>query len=168
MNHQTNSKTYIRSSELAKQSGVSTDTLRHYERKGLIPPPRRSQNGYREYPAQTLDRVLLVRRALAVGFTLTELADILRLRDRGGAPCRQVRALTAVKLEAVEERLKEMGLLRDELRVLLGEWDALLESTTPGEPVRLLERLPSSVRTQLQASPFRPSAFRNEGRNRHE
>ena len=71
---------FLRAGELARASGVSTDTLRHYERKGVLPAPRRSPNGYREYPAEALARVLLVRRALAVGFTLDELAQILRAR----------------------------------------------------------------------------------------
>ena len=117
--HRTSSKAYLRSGELAEQAGVSTDTLRHYERKGLIPAPRRSQNGYREYPADTLDRVRLVRRALTVGFTLDELIPILRERDKGGAPCRQVRALTAVKLEKLEGQLKQISALRDELHEAL-------------------------------------------------
>jgi DNA-binding transcriptional MerR regulator len=163
----TSSKAYLRSGELAEQAGVSTDTLRHYERKGLIPAPRRSQNGYREYPANTLDRVRLVRRALTVGFTLDELIPILRERDKGGAPCRQVRALTAMKLEKIEEQLKQIGALRDELHGLLIEWDSLLESTAPGQPVRLLESLSSSPRiADRRLSPLYTSAFQNEGKRR--
>jgi DNA-binding transcriptional MerR regulator len=92
----------LRSGELARLAGVSTDTLRHYERRGLIAAPGRSGNGYREYPSEALDRVRLVRSALAVGFTLDELVDILAVRDRGGAPCRRARALLEEKLEAVE------------------------------------------------------------------
>src|ERR671928_552127 len=98
-------KTYMRAGELARAAGVSTDTLRHYERKGVLQRPRRSPNGYREYPTDALARVLLVRRALAYGFTLDELARVLRARERGGAPCREVRALAAAKLSDVEARL---------------------------------------------------------------
>nr|MDQ5839375.1 MerR family transcriptional regulator [Acidobacteriota bacterium] len=86
-------KEFLRAGELARAAGVSTDTLRHYERKGVLACPRRSANGYREYPADALARVRLVRRALAVGFTLDELARILRARERGVAPCREVREL---------------------------------------------------------------------------
>lgn len=60
--------------------------MRHYERKGVLAVPRRSRNGYREYPAEALERVRLVRRALAVGFTLDALARILKERARGRAP----------------------------------------------------------------------------------
>src|SRR5437763_13872849 len=91
-------KTYLRAGELARASGVSTDTLRHYERKGVLPRPRRSPNGYREYAAESLARVLLVRRALASGFTLDELARGMRARQRGGSPCRAVGAHAAPKL----------------------------------------------------------------------
>ena len=155
----------MRSGEMARDAGVSTDTLRHYERKGLIAPPRRSQNGYREYSAQSLDRVRLVRRALAVGFTLDELTRILGVRDKGGAPCRQVRNLAAQKLETLEAQIEEMGALRDEMRGLLSEWDSLLESATPGQPVRLLERIASSARiNERKVSPFRSALQRKKRR----
>lgn len=130
----------LRSGELAKLSGVSTDTLRHYERKGLLAPAR-AANGYRQYPAQALDRVRLVQRALAVGFSLDELARLLQVRDQGGAPCRQVRALAAAKLQDLEARIREMTTLRDEMRGLLAEWDARLAGTPEGERAWLLEGL---------------------------
>jgi len=134
-------KTYMRAGELARAAGVSTDTLRHYERKGVLPRPRRSPNGYREYAAESLARVLLVRRALTFGFTLDELARVLRARERGGAPCREVRALAASKLAGVEARLRELASLRDELRATLDEWDSRLSKTAAGERARLLESL---------------------------
>jgi DNA-binding transcriptional MerR regulator len=127
--------------ELAKAAGVSTDTLRHYERKGVLPRPRRAANGYRQYPPEALDRVRLVRRALAVGFTLDELAPVLSVRDRGAAPCRQVRELAAAKLAEVEERLTQMIELRDELRTTLKEWDGRLAETPDGRRAGLLEAL---------------------------
>jgi len=131
-------KKLLRSGELARLAGISTDTLRHYERKGLLAPGR-SPNGYREYPSGALERVRLVQRALSVGLTLEELSRILRVRDRGGAPCRQVRALVAAKLEALDERIRAMIALRDEMSALLGEWDAHLAETPEGERALLLE-----------------------------
>ena len=91
-------RTGFRSGELAKAAGVSRDTLRHYERKGIMQKPRRSANNYREYPQEALVRVQVVRRALAVGFTLDELSRIFRKRDAGEIPCRHVRDLAALKL----------------------------------------------------------------------
>jgi DNA-binding transcriptional MerR regulator len=132
---------YLRSAELAKLAGVSTDTLRHYERKGVLARPRRSANGYREYPASDLERVRLVRGALGIGFTLEELARILNVRDRGGAPCIQVRALAGTKLNEVETQLGELTVLRNELRRLLKNWDALLANNSRHERAGLLESL---------------------------
>ena len=134
----------MRAGELAKAAGVSTDTLRHYERKGVLPAPRRSANGYREYEPEALERVLLVRRALAVGFTLDELARILKASDRGGAPCREVRTLAAAKLSDVEARLVELLSLRDELQATLRDWDSRLSKTAADRPARLLESLAAS------------------------
>ena len=131
----------MRSGELARQTGVSTDTLRHYERMGVLPAPRRLENSYREYPPQALDRVMLVRRALAMGFSLTELARILKERDRGGAPCRQVRALAVEKLAQLERQIADAQLLRDQLKTTLKAWDKRLRSTPHGQPARLLDTL---------------------------
>ena len=136
---------YLRSAELARLAGVSTDTLRHYERKGLLARPRRSANGYREYPATDLDRVRLVRGALGIGFTLDELARILSVRDRGGAPCHEVRALAGSKLAEVESQLDELNSLRDELQRLLRNWDALLKKSSPSRRAGLLETLAESA-----------------------
>lgn len=134
-------KASIKAGELAKAAGVSTDTLRHYERKGVLQRPRRAANGYRQYPPEALDRVLLVRRALAFGFTLDELARVLSVRDRGEAPCGEVRALAAAKLAEVEERLSQLTELRGELRDTLKEWDARLARTSGGARAGLLESL---------------------------
>jgi DNA-binding transcriptional MerR regulator len=131
---------FLRAGELARLTGVSTDTLRHYERKGLL-QPRRSLNGYRAYSHHAVDRVMLIRNALAIGFGLDELARILKIRESGGAPCRQVRAMFAAKLNDLETLLDEMIARRDELRRLLKDWDQRLESADPGKPVRLLESL---------------------------
>jgi DNA-binding transcriptional MerR regulator len=105
-------KRFYRSGELAELAGVSSDTLRHYERKGVLARPLRKANDYRQYPVSALQRVRLIRRAIAVGFTLDELAYVQRachVHDRGGAPCMEVRALAAAKLSDIETRLREMS-----------------------------------------------------------
>ncbi len=103
----------LRAGELARRTGVSKDTLRFYEQKGLLPRPLRLANNYRAYPPETVGRVLWIRRVLAAGFTLDELARILALRERGGIPCRQVRDLGAAKLAEIEERLRDLETTRD-------------------------------------------------------
>jgi MerR family copper efflux transcriptional regulator len=143
--------TYLRSAQLAALSGVSTDTLRHYERKGLLRAGR-STNGYREYPPQSKDRVRLVQHALSVGFTLDELARLLKMREQGGTPCKEVRALAAAKLGALEEQLRGLSLLRNELRVMLQTWDAKLAGTRKGEQARLLDMLAAPTPALKRAS----------------
>jgi DNA-binding transcriptional MerR regulator len=127
--------------ELARLAGVSTDTLRHYERKRVLNLPTRSQSGYRRYPPEAVARVRLVRRALTIGFTLDELAGVLSERDRGGAPCRKVRTLVTERLAELEARLGDLTELRDELRVLLQDWDRRLARVPAGVQARLLDLL---------------------------
>jgi DNA-binding transcriptional MerR regulator len=141
MSGQSSKQESFLSGELAELAGVSSDTLRHYERKGVLPAPERTHNGYRRYPPEAIERVRLVRRALAVGFTLDELASILKARARGKAPCREVRDLAEKKLTQVEARLLELKTLRKELRATLDDWNARLSKAAPGERVGLLEAL---------------------------
>jgi DNA-binding transcriptional MerR regulator len=129
-----------RPGQLARITGVSADTLRHYERKGLL-KSRRSPNGYREYPHHSVDSVTLIRNALAIGFGLDDLAQILKIRDAGGAPCRKVHAMATAKLDELETLLREITKLRDGLRRLLKDWNRRLESTDNNEPARLLESI---------------------------
>ena len=134
-------KTALSSGELADLAGVSRDTLRHYERKGVLPRPLRGQNQYRKYPPEALQRVQLVRRALSVGFTLDELAKVLKVRDAGGAPCEEVRKLAAQKLLNVQDQLRELTALRDDLQETLKDWDTRLASRANGKRANLLESL---------------------------
>ena len=153
-------KEFLNSGELAKAAGVSTDTLRHYERKGVLMRPQRGRNGYRQYPASALDRVRLVRRALTVGFTLDELAGILRVHDGGGAPCHEVRALAASKLAQVETQLSDLTALRDELRTTLKDWDGRLKRRPIGARAHLLESLGSRESNATKSSRRFPSPLK--------
>ena len=130
----------LRSGELAALAKVSTDTLRHYERIGILPKPARTLSGYRVYSANSLDRVLLVRRALSLGFTLAELAKIMKIRDSGGAPCQQVQALARAKLAQVEDQLVALSELRARLQALISDWDQRLDQAS-GRRAGLLETL---------------------------
>jgi DNA-binding transcriptional MerR regulator len=134
-------KHYLRSGELAGVVGISTDTLRHYERMQLLAAPRRSPGNYRLYPPEAVDRVRLIQRALAVGFSLAELARILKIRDAGGSPCRQVKQLLELKLSRMDEQIADFVAMRDHLRTVLIDWDQRLARTSHGQPARLLETL---------------------------
>ncbi len=131
----------ILSGELARLCGVSPDTIRHYERVGVLPSAVRGSNGYRLFPRESVGRVMLIRRALAIGFSLEELARILRQRDSGAPPCRNVRAMAGGKLADLDRRIAEMMAMREELARILEEWDAKLSTTRDGEPAHLLHSL---------------------------
>jgi DNA-binding transcriptional MerR regulator len=131
----------ISSGELARLCGVSPDTIRHYERLGVLATAVRGANGYRRFGREAVDRVMLVRRAIAIGFSLAEIADILRQRDRGAAPCRRVRAMAQEKLTDLDRRIVEMTVMREELQTILEQWDSRLAATRDGEPALLLESL---------------------------
>lgn len=131
----------ISSGELARLCGVSPDTIRHYERLGVIATAARGANGYRRFERGTVERVRLVRRAVAIGFSLAEIADVLRQRDRGTPPCRRVRAMAEEKLSDLDRRIAEMTAMREELQTILEQWDSRLATTRDGEPARLLESL---------------------------
>jgi MerR family transcriptional regulator, Zn(II)-responsive regulator of zntA len=142
---------------------VSADTLRHYERRGLLPPPARLANRYRVYPAATLERVLLIQRALAVGFTLDELSRLLRARDAGHAPCAEVRTLAERKLREVDGQLENLASFRSALEGILRDWDLRLRDVRKGQPARLLESLPAAP---VRPSPLRAVAFEHRGSKR--
>jgi DNA-binding transcriptional MerR regulator len=129
----------LQSGELAQLGGVSRDTLRHYERKGLLPAAVRLENGYRCYPPQALDRVRLIRAALGIGFTVEELRGIFQSRDRGLAPCHQVHALAKEKARDLQLRIRELETLHKALQKAINGWERKLKSTAPGKRAGLLE-----------------------------
>ena len=143
----------MRSGQLARQTGVSTDTLRHYERLGLLPLPQRTAGNYREYPPTSPQRVELIRRALTIGFSLPELKTILALRDKGGAPCRHVRDLLRSKIHNLDQQIRNLVSLRAEMYRLSGEWDKRLRKTKPGQVARLLENVPPRSNGRVVSGP---------------
>jgi MerR family transcriptional regulator, copper efflux regulator len=133
----------LRIGEVARRTGISPDTLRHYERHGLIPKPKRTAGGYRMFSSEVIERVRLIRSALSVGFTIRELSRIFRIRDRGGVPCAEVRSLAVLKLDQLEKRIAEMQGLGVKLRSLIKTWDGMLSNVGSGHQARLLDVLVS-------------------------
>ncbi|MEO6186056.1 MAG: MerR family transcriptional regulator [Steroidobacteraceae bacterium] len=105
---------------LAKAAGVGIDAIRFYERIGLLPTPRRTAAGYRLYAADDQHRLEFIRRAQDLGFSLEEIASLLKLSRPGGSVA-QARALAAAKLEVVEGKLAELQRLQHALRALVDE-----------------------------------------------
>lgn len=143
---------------LAALVGISADTLRYYERRVLLPPAPRSAKGYRLYPVGSVERVQLIRQALAIGFTVSELAEVLHERDSGRAPCRRVRELAAAKLAQFQGQQRELASVCAALRRVLKRWDRRLTVTPVGRPARLLDALLQESRSgaAVPISPFSP------------
>lgn len=109
----------MRIGELAQQSGISIDTLRYYDRQGLLTPRRNPDNGYREYGLDSLQQLQLIRLGQSLGFSLEELAEMVPLL--GNAPMSQpvVREKLVAKLEDIDQRIRELQQLRHDLAELL-------------------------------------------------
>jgi len=156
------------SGELARLAGISTDTLRYYERRRLLPVAPRSASGYRLFPPEAVARVRLIRAALSIGFSVSELTAIFGVRDSGGAPCSRVRALAAAKLAAIEEQLRDLRSRRRELKTTLAEWDRLLDQTPKGHRAGLLEAFVASHPTSRRQARAAALAGGNHQRKRQQ
>ncbi|MDQ7784764.1 MAG: heavy metal-responsive transcriptional regulator [Desulfomonilaceae bacterium] len=94
--------------KVARRSGVGVETVRFYERNGLIPEPMRTDSGYRQYPEGIVSRILFIRRAKDLGFTLKEIKELLSLRFQPGARCADVRAQAEAKIAEMEEKIRTL------------------------------------------------------------
>jgi DNA-binding transcriptional MerR regulator len=131
----------LHSGELARLTGVSSDTIRHYERMGILPESPRTASGYRLYGRNAVGSVQLVQRALRLGFTLAELSEILQVRDRGGVPCHHVLNMAEEKLGSLQQQIKELRRTQRYMRQLVRQWRAKLANTEPGSRAMLLHSL---------------------------
>ena len=104
---------------LAKQAGVGVETVRFYERRGLVRRPARPRAGYRAYPEDAVGRIRFIRNAQAVGFTLQEVKELLALRVTAGTSCAAVRSRASAKAADVQRRLAEMERIRVALEKLV-------------------------------------------------
>ena len=105
--------------KVAEGAGVNRETLRFYERRGLLRTPRRTASGYRSYPSDTVALIRFIKRAQDLGFTLDEVEDLLALRESGAAPQGTVRSIAETKLKSVEEKMRRLQRMRRVLRDLL-------------------------------------------------
>jgi MerR family copper efflux transcriptional regulator len=138
----------LRSGELASLTGVSADTLRHYERLGILPTSQRTDGGYRIFSASAVQRVQLAQRALQLGFSLNELSGILRTRDNGGVPCHRVLNLTEDKLRSLGQQITALQQTQSYMRKLVRDWKRTLKRTPPGGKAMLLHSLVDKPKTK--------------------
>lgn len=105
-------------SGVARRAGVGVETIRFYEREGLLAEPGRTPSGYRKYPPAAVRRVRFIRRAKELGFTLKEIREILDLRVDPGSTCSDVRQRARDKICDIEERIASLGRMKSALERL--------------------------------------------------
>ena len=106
--------------QLARTAGVHLETVRYYERRGLLPVPGRTAAGYRQYPPEAARRVIFIRRAQALGFTLDEIGALLDLRTHPGESCSTVERQARMAIERLDQRMAELQRMRAGLVRLAG------------------------------------------------
>lgn len=106
---------------LSKATGTKVETIRWYERVGMLPAPARTAGNYRSYGADHLRRLSFIRRARDLGFSLEQVRDLLRLADDRGRSCEEVDAIAREHLDEVERKIADLEALRRELTDLIGQ-----------------------------------------------
>lgn len=101
--------------QVARRAGVGVETVRFYERKGLLEEPARRASGYRQYSEEAVKHIRFIKRAQQLGFSLKEIAELLTLRVDGQTSCEQAKERAVVKLAAVEQKMVELQRMRQAL-----------------------------------------------------
>ncbi len=107
--------------QVARQTGVSVETIRYYEKEGLVDEPERNPSGYRQYPAETIKRILFIQRAKAIGFTLREIHDLLSIQEKPEACCGDVLSRAESKMAEIEAKINELQRMKNALQMLTTE-----------------------------------------------
>ena len=105
----------MRSGEVAAEAAVNIQTLRYYERVGLVPKPERGSSGYRAYDRQVVRRVRFIKRAQELGFTLAEIGDLLAFREETGVSCERVETRASTTVERISEKIRDLEKMRSAL-----------------------------------------------------
>jgi len=107
-------------SQVASEVGVRIDTIRYYERVGLLPPPDRSPNGYRTYGEEDVERLRFIRGAQRLGLKLRDIGELLAIRDKGVCPCGHTAKLVKKRLSDLDAQIASLKRLRREMARLSG------------------------------------------------
>ena len=105
--------------QVAKRAGVNIETVRYYERQGLIPEPSRRASGYRQYSADFVKRIQFIKRAQTLGFSLKEITELLELRIEPDTACDEVRSRAEQKVESIEEKIQTLARMKQVLDELI-------------------------------------------------
>jgi Hg(II)-responsive transcriptional regulator len=134
----------LRTGEVAEAAGVNVETLRYYERRGLLKEPKRRGSGYREYPLETVDIIRFIKHAQELGFTLDEIEELLRLRNDRSRTCGEVRIAAITKIEEIDQKIRSLQAIRHALSGLVTACTD--EASTRECPI--LEALDGQARTE--------------------
>src|SRR2546428_13535685 len=104
--------------QVASAADVNVQTIRSYERRGLVPTPRRTASGYRQYTDDAVARLRFIKHAQELGFSLQEIQELLGLRVRHGAACDAVERKTRQKIEVVQQRIRDLQRMKRTLERL--------------------------------------------------
>jgi len=102
--------------KVAKQAGVGVETVRFYEREGLLEEPPRRPSGYRQYPQDTVERLQFIKRAKELGFSLKEVKELLALRITPGTTCGQIKKRAEAKVNDIEDRIRSLQRMKRALK----------------------------------------------------
>ena len=105
--------------QVAKQSGVSVETIRYYEKEGLIEEPERKESGYRQYKGEAIARLSFIQQAKELGFSLKEIGELLSIKSDANTVCSDVKQLAQDKLDDVECKIKILQRMRKSLKKLV-------------------------------------------------
>jgi len=134
--------------QVARQAGVGVETIRFYEREGLLEEPTRRPSGYRQYPEQVIKRIHFIQRAKRLGFSLKEIAELLMLRVDAQTSCEEVKARTEAKIAEIERKLLELQRMRQALL----EVAALCTGDGPASACPMLDALDNQeIHDQMEA-----------------
>jgi DNA-binding transcriptional MerR regulator len=118
--------------EVAERTGLTAPTIRYYESIGLVKAPVRSDAGYRRYSEASVEELGFIKKAQGLGFSLDEIAEILKLSRSGTAPCEHVLDLAERHLVAVDERIRQLTVFRQQLASEIGKWRGTRKPTCEG------------------------------------
>lgn len=138
-------KTELLIGEVASRSGVSIDTLRYYERRELLPVAPRTRSGYRTFSTETVDRVLFIKQAQELGFTLDEISTLLT--TNGTSDCLKVHDLLDAKVKEIDDRMRTMIEFREKLIRYLAECEVELKEHPNSAECPIVDEMAHSSRT---------------------
>ena len=117
----------MRIGELGHRAGVTADTIRYYEREGLLAPPARTPAGYRDYDETALEDLRFIKKGQTLGLRLADVREVMAITSGGKLPCDHVRATITTRLQEVDEKIRDLQALRSTLMETLAQIDPLME-----------------------------------------